>query len=200
MPERLTETGLVRFEDELRKHKIPVIDYLRPGLSATDAQERATAVGMRLPQEVLTWFSWHDGVEIAERPPEHMLGPFQLSSLDEAIGGHRWRREQAVVVGPEFEEHVWSRRWLPIAVQVTSRTLAVDISGPVDAPAPVYLVDAQDFEESREPKCASMKAMIGLWTDAVAQGLWRWDHVERRWDVADDGSAVRGGAIAVVFG
>jgi hypothetical protein len=200
MPDCLTAADLAGFEDELRQRKVSVIDYLRPGLPAADAEQRATAAGLRLPNEVLTWFSWHDGMEPAERPPAHMLGPFQLLSLDAAIEGYRWRREQAVSVGSEFEEDVWSQRWLPIAVQLTSRTLAVDVSVPVDPPAPVYLVDAQDFEESREPKCASMKAMVELWSDALAQGLWGWDHAERRWEVADDGSAVRGGAIAVVFG
>jgi hypothetical protein len=200
MPDYLTTADLVQFERELRRRDASIFKYLRPGCSEPEAEERATAAHLRLPQEVLTWFSWQGGVDVAAWPPENMLGPFELLSLDEAIEGYRWRREQAVSLGPEFEENVWSRRWLPIAVQLTSRTLAVDISGPVEAPAPVYLVDAEDFEESREPKCASMKAMIELWTDALTNGLWRWDDAERQWDVADDGSAVRGGAIAVVFG
>jgi hypothetical protein len=101
--------------------------------------------------------------------------------------------------GPELEEEIWSRRWLPFAVRVTSRDLAIDISGPLDAPVSIYLVDAQDPEESLEPKCTSMKAMVELWTAALIAGLWRWDPAERHWEFADR-SAIGGSAGAVVFG
>jgi hypothetical protein len=199
MPDWLTAADLARFEDELRKSKAPVIDCLRPGLSEAEARQRAAAAGLKLPREALTWFSWHDGVELADWPPEQMLGPFQLLGLDQAIEGYSWRREQAVGEGPEFEDQIWSRRWLPFAVQVTSRPLAIDISGPEGAPAPVYLVDAQDWEESREPKCASMKAMVDLWTQALTEELWRWDDARRQWEIADE-STVRRGAEAVWLG
>jgi hypothetical protein len=199
LSESLTAADLSRFEDELRKQDVPALKYLRAGLAAPDAEQSAAAVGLRLPQEALTWFGWHDGVEPAERPSEHMLGRFELLGLADAIDGYRWRREQALEDEPEFEEEVWSRRWLPFAVRVTSRTLALDISGPLDAPVPVYLIDAQDPEEANAPKCASMKAMVELWTDALAQGLWRWDHAKRKWEIADR-SAMSGDSADVVFG
>ena len=191
VPESVTATDLARFEDQLRAQRAPAIEYLRSGL--------ATAGGVKLPQEALTWFGWHDGVSIADPPARHRLGPFQLLALSDAIDVYRRRRQRAVAQGPEVEEAVWSRRWLPFATQPISRTLVIDICGPVDAPAPVYLVDAQDPEQEREPKCASLVAMVDLWANALTQGLWRWDHKKQDWDIADD-SAVSGDAAAVVFG
>ena len=84
--------------DRWREDGAPTADALRPGLGDTEMDELTAPLGLRLPPEARTLWSWHDGAEPG--PNVQWIGtgwePLPLS--------------RAVSITQEYRELLWGWR------------------------------------------------------------------------------------------
>jgi cell wall assembly regulator SMI1 len=186
MAEILERPNLAAFERQLRDLDLPLVRYLRPGLSAAELDAGELRLGFQLPHEARIWFGWHDGVDLAPWPPEQTLGSLQFLTLEDAIGSCHQNREIAVA-GADGDEGLadafWKPRWLALAVPGYGVNVVIDCSGAIDAPVPVYIVDFQNPDQAAAPRCASMKELVLRWSSGLERGSWSWNIRTRNWDV-----------------
>jgi hypothetical protein len=182
----LERSVLEAFERQLRDLDVPVVRYLRPGRSEAELDRAQAQLGFDLPEEVRVWFGWHDGVDLAEWPPEQTLGGLQLLTLDQAIASGETNRGIALesVDGDDAEaDEMWKSTWLTLGVPGYAMEVALDCGGDVDTAVPVYVVDWLGAEQPIAAKRASMKELVQGWSDGLERGSWKWNREERNWDV-----------------
>jgi cell wall assembly regulator SMI1 len=189
MTEILERADLDAFGLQLRDLRLPVVRYLRPGLSSAELDRAEARIEFPLPGEARTWFGWHDGVDPAPWPPEQQLGGLHLLTLEDAIRTSREKR-RVVLDGADGDEELansfWRSRWLSLAVPGYEVELVIDCGGPIEAPAPVFVVDWQDRDQVAAPRCGSMKELVARWSSGLERGSWKWNIETRNWDIRVD--------------
>lgn len=162
----LTEEHLERFEEALRRAGAPFVDHLRPGL--TPDQVRALTApfeGLSLPQELLTWFGWHNGAS-----DRGVLSPKRLYlSLQEVLEDHLALLR--IGAGPAH------RSLLPI----TNERPLILVECVPESPT-VGRVFVEYFAEAPEPALASVGELIEIWTAYLEKGIWRYVDGVPNWD------------------
>ena len=83
---------LQRLESMLRTKRIPVVDFLRPGLPTNEVESRLAGAGFQVTDDLVTWFSWHDGADLDGWRSVPLFYSFPFNSLDAAIA---WARGEA---------------------------------------------------------------------------------------------------------
>jgi hypothetical protein len=65
-----TAAALIGFQAALARAQHPLIGALRPGLARDDIRSQTTAAGIRLTDDAVELWAWHDGVDpdFIERP------------------------------------------------------------------------------------------------------------------------------------
>jgi cell wall assembly regulator SMI1 len=98
--------ALARLENEWQAQDMPIVQLLRPGLTAETITATLRDVRVTPHREVIEWFSWHDGCS------DYVEAGFysRLLGLDEAI-------EQYVthVLAGEGVDQLYHPGWFPVA-------------------------------------------------------------------------------------
>ena len=89
----------------------------RPGLSEEAIRSVLGEIGLEATPEVLTWFGWHDGVDVESswsRDVRDVGDGFFLISLAEAVDKTLSLRRLAEAEFPSDPDSCWPRSWLLI--------------------------------------------------------------------------------------
>ncbi|HEX3510853.1 MAG TPA: hypothetical protein VHT27_07115 [Solirubrobacteraceae bacterium] len=184
MPARELDDALLdALERRLGLLSIPVDVWTNPGLSEDEAQTTMAPLGLRLPEEALTWWGWRNGAN--DEGWSKVLPQWrEFISLERAVTEYRQAREIALSVAPDHPHGdpniLWSPEWFPLDDQ--RGQLVMDCSvGPGEAtPIRVHNWEAMD-EENAQVEAASLGAVVELWCRAIDVGAWEWDATASRW-------------------
>lgn len=171
---------LTRLEAALdRASAHTVLRRLRPGVpperSRTLVRE---ATGLELPDQVATFWAWHDGVDEA---PGSALGAWTLLGVDGAIDRRSMmfevNRSVAELYGEAEARRQWSATWLPWAEDFSGRLLLVECEGVAPLTVPAGTVHDHDVEGIPVVNwtAPSIAATVRLWNELLDAGLWRFD-------------------------
>ncbi len=186
-PRVLDEELLAEYEEKLRQQGVPVNDWDCAGIPPQEQHEIIDALGLRLPAEAQTWWSWHNGCP-----------GYGLSKLAAPIGEKLLTVNDAVDIYREYRDIVerhaepdvpelanpddrWNPAWLPITGRQTP--IVIDCADPDSAITPLRRINLEYVQESKEVAAASLGQMIVWWIDAIDSGAWRWDREAERWVV-----------------
>lgn len=147
------------FEAALRRAGAPVVDCMEPGLTLDQARALTGPFeGISLPQELLTWFGWHNGArEQADLSPKRMY-----LSLQEVLEDYEMFRS----IGEDGPEH---RSLLPI----TNASPSLFVECVPESPT-IGRIFIQDFAERPRLKLGSVGELIEIRTAYLDNGVWRY--------------------------
>lgn len=161
-------------EGHWRRVGAPIADRLAPGLSAREVQQTVQALQLRLPDEAVVWYGWHNGIQPqpSGNGSERLLGPGrELLSLQQAVDRYHWLRDVARQVGDGAAEWWWPTTWFPIVRTSGRRVLAVDCAIGERRPTPVRAVDWED-EDFHQPRVPSLADAVAVWVELLERGFW----------------------------
>lgn len=169
---------LERLEDLLRGQGAPVVDLLADGLPEHVVREDLETYVGHAPQEVVDWFSWHDGLRQDQLgpgvPPQHamLLGGFQPIRLD-AAEAEEWFAKPI---------HGWQRGWLRFLV-CDPVNVVLDCSEPGDSTR-VLVHEVRRYERPSRLVTDSLTDFVSAWLEAFDLGV-RWDRALGAWQLPD---------------
>ena len=171
---------LDRLEGQLREVQAPVVRHLRPPATATQVQHAFRAAGVREHEDVVTWWSWHDGTDLpaATSPPgfllpepgNRLIGALHLPTLEQAMLGRR----RAI----EIDTEVWGApltyrpEWFPVLQFVDGWLVCVDTVGEKSPLGSLFVHDphaGQDLE-ALQPWMGSLSDLVEAVVDAYVSG------------------------------
>ncbi len=161
---------LVEYEAELTRAAPEVIDLLAPGLDPDVIRSMLAEIGVVASDEVVTWFSWHDGRHFpADRwAPE--LHPFIYpTDLAGSIALYK-------ALSP-LNETVWSWKqgWLMISKGLVGLMISSDRAP--DSPSLVQFCDEDNFPgmKGTHPRAVTLCPLVTTWIQAMRSGaiVWR---------------------------
>src|SRR5436305_1741272 len=110
-----TAAAFTEFQAALARARHPLIGALRPGLARDDIRSQTTAAGIRLTDDAVELWGWHDGVDpdLIEPPriPRSWSlpgGPYFLP-LGDALRDYAWLLNNF----PFSDLDDWSTTWFP---------------------------------------------------------------------------------------
>jgi hypothetical protein len=168
---------LEELDRRLRAFGAPIVEAFRPGLPAGEVKAVFADEGLSAPDDVVTWWGWHDGAAVSDAPPvvsgpgvylrseNTLIEDWHVLSLDEATRTHRWFRADYADAGAA---DLLPGGWFPILVTGAKPTMWIDCSG---ADAPLY-VD-EHLPEPTEPLFPSLAQFVADVIRAFDQGLIR---------------------------
>lgn len=168
-----------------------IVPRLQGGLADDVVRDRAARIGVEFPSELVTWWGWHNGVEVGDGEDwsSFSIGPggFRLLSLDEALAEYDdWRRIHAA---PDVM--VWEGSWIPL-VSFQAERLAVDCTAGPGETCPVRFI-GETWEGHEQPVASSLEGLVEHWLDAFDAGAVTWD------DELDDWALLEWDEIPVAF-
>jgi hypothetical protein len=108
----MLEAALHDLEAVWTTQSAPIVEYLAEGSSPESTRQRAAAFGLTLPEDVVAWFAWHDGLKIERNREVEMLPAMRPLTLDEAL---TLAREIKAALAPVPDvPTVLAGDWLPI--------------------------------------------------------------------------------------
>jgi hypothetical protein len=178
----LTLDLLERLRGGWIRQRAPVADHLRPGLPTERIDEMTAALGLRLPVEARTWWSWHDGVDVALGTVGELGPGLPFLPLENAVDLCRLFREQAGVAWGDQAEQWWRPSWFPITERLGA--IRCDCAVETGAPTPIFYADSHDYDAEglTKPRVESFGTMVTWWVEALESGAWRYDATARRWE------------------
>ncbi|NAZ85200.1 hypothetical protein [Kineococcus indalonis] len=184
-------TALARWWAVLRGMGSPAPDNARPGLPEDEVRRRLGEVGLIAPVEVLTWFAWHDGIEVRQRRDGQRPPPWPFTDWDVGPNRRPFSLREALslytdFVAPGVEVYNDHPGWLPLVervngVAVVARCGLTGESAPaqrVDEPSAVTLWYVDDG--LRQP-AGSLAQVVRAWTVLLDGGPWVPDPHEPGW-------------------
>lgn len=168
-------TLLERLEDALRRQRSPLVDRLAPPANAGSLQ---AAVGqtLRLPAEVLEWWSWHDGAPgtYSESPDYALGGTWVLLSFREAVDHYHFSRDvaQSLTEPGITIDDWWPWSWLPLARRSNGDVIVVDCGTEEQGRVMLFQQGVPELISARQPALASL---VQVWLSALAAGAWRYE-------------------------
>jgi hypothetical protein len=162
-PQLLTEL-LATLEERLREARAPFDEIMGRGLSRESVQEKLNSIGLTPPEELISWFGWHDTLESA-RPPWIFPNLFQmpLASL--------------VQIYPiEVEVGTHPPTWFNIAGDSNGNAVSCekDPSQPPLVRALLHDEGGLDFSQDGR-QVVSLCTPVAWWIEALDRGVYTWD-------------------------
>lgn len=164
---------LHEFEEVLRRQGAPVVDILAAGRSPSSTRAALDRAFGLVPEEIVTWFAWHDGIDRSLPIVDYVLGFYRPLSLQEALRWPLLEPFRAQVGGPTLSLFSDDSN-----VYVAAR---LDID-PVTTP--MFLVHFKDTPDQTTQRTASLESLIDAWLELFATG-YHWDAERGWWGVPD---------------
>ena len=160
----------------MRAFGAPVTAALRPGAGPEQVRALLAAEGLMPSDDLVTWWSWHDGAEVdappvesGSRPPlsrrEHPLRPWHILSLPEAFRIRRWQLEvhRGLSIEQAFPEK--------LAAGPDDGRCRRPLRGHGSAgPTPLHVRD-EGYFGVEPPKFSSLSELVGCILEVFAAGL-----------------------------
>jgi hypothetical protein len=169
---------LRELDKSLEKARFPVRRLLNPGTSEERVRVSLANLGLVAPDELVTWFAWHDGRDRSEKARYFVPG-FSLWPLTEVIASYE---------DPDYEPHgieewEWDPRWLHFAGPNVGLAMRCD-GNPADPPLVRNV--ASDSEFGTQPnqtsrQVVSLCAPVTWWIDSLRHGWYQWQSDVGRW-------------------
>jgi len=132
---------LEELEARLRAFGAPIAGAFRPGTAPGRVRAALEAEGVPAHEDLIQWWSWHDGAEIDApsiddgpgiffRAENTLLEPWHVLSLEEALRNRRWLREVDDRLPAD---------WIPVALVDGHPVLLADAGAA--GPAPLHILD-----------------------------------------------------------
>jgi cell wall assembly regulator SMI1 len=182
---------LIQWEERWHRQGVPVQDYLAPGADPRHVRDVLIAAGFATPQEVVDWFTWHDGGLVHPDTFQAAPSPFLPLSLDNALLELQSQREVATKVATfvagsglgerESPEFYWDANWFPLG-RGGSTVLAVEAVPDRDT-CRVYAVDpwGSGDPDYRDVAAPTLTDAVRTWIDWMDRFDWTWSSEEQRW-------------------
>ena len=170
--EMLTEL-LRELDESLTRAGFPVDRLLLPGSDEGSIRAAVARVGLIAPDELVAWFSWHEGSARLDAARPFVPG-CTLWSLESVLS--LYEKE------PLGEEE-WNPNWL----QVIGPNVGIAVYCDSDAAAPPLLRSvAPDSEFGTQPnqtarQVVSLCTPVAWWLDSLANGWYEWQAQVGRW-------------------
>ena len=176
---------LDELEERLRAFGAPLTAALRPG--ARPEKVRALMAAERLPpaDDLVTWWSWHDGAEVDAttlesgpglhyRAENTLFGPWHILSLAEALRIRRWQLEahRGLTI-----EQAFPASWLPVLTTDGAGDLCANTGAPAPAPTSLHIRD-EGYFGVEPPKFSSLSELVQCILEVFDAGL----VVPAQWD------------------
>ena len=175
--------ALEALEAWLRSSGHPGVAGLRPGVPEAEVREQLGALGLDPPDDVLTFFGWHNGYEQAPRDDGHWYGRITPSwfplTLDEACKRFLELREMF-----ELEEQhgeMVGTHWFPL-LQADAYCVLVDCRPEQEHRGRIAVSDwITELWPSPDLRPRSLAEPVEEWLSLLNDGLWHWDRSDDRW-------------------
>jgi hypothetical protein len=132
---------------QLVKLKLPVADWLQPGLTEKEIKVKARDFPYALPLELIQLYQWRNGLR-PEQDSDHELFPGgYFLSLEEALHDYGELRRVAEQIGREAgldSAKIWDPHWFPIFRNIGGDYFIVPCTKKKKEAAPVYFVVKDD--------------------------------------------------------
>lgn len=126
----MLEAALHDLEAIWTTQSAPIVEYFAEGSSPASARRRAAAFGVTLPDDVVEWFAWHDGLDANRDREVEMLPAMRPLSLDEALVLAR-EIKAALAPIPEVPT-ILTGDWLPLLSDDAGELLFVSVEAGAD--------------------------------------------------------------------
>jgi hypothetical protein len=157
----------------------PLLDHLRPGVSADAVTAALASRGVEPHPDLLTWFGWHDGTDLprAVDPPgallpddgNRLIGGLHLPGLDEALVEYDAEVALERKHNPEPQEPMFHwPGWFPV-LDFTEQKVCVDAAGAVGPAGILFVFDVWVYDPPR-PFFPSLTALVDAVIDTYRTG------------------------------
>ena len=185
------EALLARLDEAWRSQGADIAGNALPGLTDAQIDERITPLGVVLPEELRTWWRWHDGVRggleaFANDYDEASIGPgeWQLVSLDEAVERYQFEdRTAQYAEDPIAGEYYWRDSWFPFVQAGSNDVLFVDTTVLTeDRTSPIRCRLSWNWDGWDAVQAHSLADAVAVWLRALTAGHYRWNATSHEWD------------------
>jgi cell wall assembly regulator SMI1 len=185
-PDILDEELLGELKERWRRQGAPIASRLRPGRQDGSFDAVTEPLGLRVPAEARTWWSWHDGATTdGFRISWMLIGTgWSFYSLDDAVAEAVEQRQRATEVARSTKldpSAVWNWDWLPISTDTHGGVIVVDGARQLEGATPVYYFEPEDGGGPRPVAAHSFGQMIRWWIEALDKGWTGWDPTSKAW-------------------
>ena len=167
---------LDELEQRLDAFGAPIAGAFRPGAAPERVRELLAAEGVPPHEDLVTWWSWHDGVEIGASPVKHgpgiwyraentVIGPWHVLSLADMVRIRRWYRETYDEAGLG---HLLPASWAPVLTTDGAGELCADAAA--GGRAPLHIL-GEGYVEPPPPQFASLAELVELVLAVFDEGL-----------------------------
>jgi cell wall assembly regulator SMI1 len=174
----LTEQLLDRLSATWHAHGVPIEDALAPGRAVESFTSDDGSFHVDLPEELRTWWAWHDGASWGA------IGP-HLTTYS-STKSHEWWQTmmaEAATMATRTEtdpDFWWQETWVPLSSNGAGGEHVADCRlGPAGV-TPIRLVDWH-HEERLPPATDSLGQLVEWWIEAIELGIWTWDTDRGMW-------------------
>jgi hypothetical protein len=178
---------LTRIELAWRARDFPVAQVLRPGLPADEVRRRLAVIDVPAHEDLVTWFSWHDGTP-TDSPFSAVPAGF-LYSLDDAV--RDWH--DLLAGGADARLNEFLRDWFPIISAGPDMLCVHSTSGELGYHDIVELGPPPPWR-----RLPSLTYTVERWVHRVQDGRWYWNaesrHIVRAEGEEEDEELRRSGA------
>ncbi len=163
-PPALQLQDLQHLEECWHARESEIHDHLGAPVGPVRLRAAARTMGLEaLPEELTTWFEWHDGVD-PQLPAGAYPGPLLLP-LAKALDLRTWTLEQAAISHdpPWIEaDHIWHPLWLPLTDNLVGGMLAADLT---EESTNVLIRHVRHGVTARPPRVVmpSLGALVRAW-------------------------------------
>jgi hypothetical protein len=169
---------LGELEDRLRAAGAAIVDHWRPGVRAGRVTAAFEPLGLLPPDELIDWWSWHDGTDIphppgfdmAQQAGNSLIGCWFHMGVDDALLLNRGVRETYAEIGYDYPSG-----WFPFLSFGGTPVLCVDCEPPAGASRPLYLLDGAVGEppsdQPAKPRFGSIRDFVTTVITLFERGL-----------------------------
>lgn len=159
---------LPQLEVHLAEQHAPIVGHLRPGADRRQIEAALGERGVAPSEELLTWWGWHDGTDLAERyggtfvpqPGNRLLTSWHLASVAESVDTY------------DLMQRIWEGTlppgWWPVLGMSVPAQLCADTAGS----GALFLVDVHSGlpDDPPQPLADSLTDFIRLLLDLFEAG------------------------------
>ena len=174
----LLERLLPEFEMELRRAGVAVDECFAPPIGRSTVAAAFERLALPLPEEVVTWFGWHDGV--VDLTWMKAFPKFEFYSLENVVD--RYLNERGWPKG--HEDWQWNPEWIQLLGD--NNGLAIECLPPSDV-SPRVRPLSHDGEWGTQPdngyaQVVSLCTPVTWWIESLRAGEYTWYPEHRAWD------------------
>lgn len=175
------------FEEELARVSPLAASRLGPGLPPEETAASLQRLGLVAPNDVLDWFSWHNGSMTSDDPlwVSVWIGP-SLSAASLELLAQDYVEWMTFLRENLPQEYDHEHGWFPLIATDSGDSIVVNCNGEPQVPVQCA---RRSPDSGLWTRTLTLEECIRYWADAIANGRWTCDETERNypyWTVRPD--------------